>query len=368
MKETRWLAQQLATELVTAHPALRGWMERRVQQHGYLASIEKCVESPVKEGYRNKCEFTVGLNPETRRLTVGFKLDPRSGGSEVGPVDHLLHVPAGMKHVVKLVESFLRAQPYQHYDPARGEGYWVSAVVRCTRQGQTMLLLTICTQQLGSAELSTVKSKLRSFFERGEGAEAGVTSLHLAERGPQGATAPELLMGRDSVTETVQGLKFHISPRAYFCINTAGAEVLVQAMASMTGVHKDMTLLDLCCGTGALGLCLGRRAGEVEHKYDFFNINKSDLQVLGVDSLPAAVEEAQRNAATNGLSHCAYIAGTVEDAVGRMVQAARHKEVTNTIFTYQPIRFARLWRYWTRPGPGSRRRQSWQSAPRESKS
>ena len=41
------------------------------------ARVDEVKESPTIEGYRNKCEFAIGLNPENRRLTVGFKLDPR---------------------------------------------------------------------------------------------------------------------------------------------------------------------------------------------------------------------------------------------------------------------------------------------------
>jgi len=318
MKETRWMAQQLAADLVQAHPQCKSWVDKNVQQLGYLAKVEKCVESPVKEGYRNKCEFAIGLNPETRRLTVGFKLDPRSGSSDVGPVDHLLHVPASMKHVVKLLEAFLRTQqPYQHYDMQRCEGQWVNAVVRTTRaanhgKAQIMVLLTFCSHHMPTAEVMNVKTQVRGFFERGDGSQCGVTSVFFAEKSMQGVGTPELLLGEATVAETLQGnLKFHISPRAYFCINTAGAEVLVGAIANLAGLHRDMTILDLCCGTGALGLCLASRVG----------------QVLGVDILGTAVEEAERNALVNRLGHCSYITGNVEDTIPRMVQAAKHEEV-----------------------------------------
>ena len=56
--------------------------------------------------------------------------------------------------------------------------------------------------------------------------------------------------------------------------------------------------------------------------------------MLGVDILGAAVEEAQRNAAVNRLGHCSYITGNVEDAVPRMVQAAKHEEVSNSMKTF----------------------------------
>ena len=56
--------------------------------------------------------------------------------------------------------------------------------------------------------------------------------------------------------------------------------------------------------------------------------DRNSLKVLGVDILGTAVEEAERNAAVNRLGHCSYITGNVEDAVPRMVQAAKHEEVS----------------------------------------
>ena len=97
-----------------------------------------------------------------------------------------------------------------------------------------------------------------------------------------------------------------------------------------------MTILDLCCGTGALGLCLASRVGQVRKYVNFacFKViaaifcDRNSLKVLGVDILGTAVEEAERNAAVNRLGHCSYITGNVEDAVPRMVQAAKHEEVS----------------------------------------
>ena len=41
-----------------------------------LAKLENFIESPVINGYRNKCEFTVGRHPETQKATVGNETDP----------------------------------------------------------------------------------------------------------------------------------------------------------------------------------------------------------------------------------------------------------------------------------------------------
>ena len=39
-----------------------------------LAILEPIVRSPVLQGYRNKCEFSVGHHPETNEVAVGFRL------------------------------------------------------------------------------------------------------------------------------------------------------------------------------------------------------------------------------------------------------------------------------------------------------
>ena len=75
--EVRRLVELLGTEIMTANGDTNNWFEFQKSQHGLSVRVEEVRESPNIEGYRNKCEFAIGLNPETRRLTVGFKLDPR---------------------------------------------------------------------------------------------------------------------------------------------------------------------------------------------------------------------------------------------------------------------------------------------------
>ena len=75
--EARKLVDVLGTEIMTANGDTNNWFEFQKSKHGAAARVDEVRESPTIEGYRNKCEFAIGLNPENRRLTVGFKLDPR---------------------------------------------------------------------------------------------------------------------------------------------------------------------------------------------------------------------------------------------------------------------------------------------------
>lgn len=51
--------------------------------------------------YRNKCEFTVGIDEETNLPTVGFRIGSYVNGTTgVGPINDLIHIPQAMKTAV----------------------------------------------------------------------------------------------------------------------------------------------------------------------------------------------------------------------------------------------------------------------------
>lgn len=54
------------------------------------------------------------------------------------------------------------------------------------------------------------------------------------------------------------GLKFRISPEAFFQVNTKAAEVLYQAAIELAEPTENSTMIDVCCGTGTIGLCFAK--------------------------------------------------------------------------------------------------------------
>lgn len=102
-----------------------------------------------------------------------------------------------------------------------------------------------------------------------------------------------------SLTETLCGLRFRVSPDAFFQTNTPAAEALFELAgewAAAPGAALAPTLLDVCCGTGTIGLTLARRFA----------------RVVGVDICAPAVADATANAALNGIHNASFVAGRAE--------------------------------------------------------
>lgn len=98
------------------------------------------------------------------------------------------------------------------------------------------------------------------------------------------------IYGKEFLEENLGKCTFQISPGAFFQVNTEGAEVLynnvVDRIKEVTSDPKQTLLLDVCCGTGTIGLtCL--KGGVVG-------------KLVGVDIAEPAIADAKLNASKNG--------------------------------------------------------------------
>lgn len=70
----------------------------------FLKTVDKIINwRCLSYRYRNKCEFTVGIDEETNLSTVGFRIGSYVNGTTgVGPIDDLVHIPPQMKTAVNV--------------------------------------------------------------------------------------------------------------------------------------------------------------------------------------------------------------------------------------------------------------------------
>lgn len=64
--------------------------------------------------------------------------------------------------------------------------------------------------------------------------------------------------GQGYIVEEVKGLKFRISPESFFQVNTAASEILFDSAKDLASISSQTTVLDVCCGSGTIGLSLAK--------------------------------------------------------------------------------------------------------------
>ncbi|KAF7278763.1 hypothetical protein GWI33_007996 [Rhynchophorus ferrugineus] len=263
-KEIKTILKRLGNDLSHYNIELRKWIEKQKEKYnGLPCELMNIRYSEFKDEYRNKCEFTIGVDQETNLPIVGFRI-----GS------YLLIFSSNLQLCIRIASE------------------------------QLMLIVGIHPQDLGQDQITEFKEQLVDYFANGEGKKAMVTSLYYQEivkKNPGENSTPAVLLWGDShIYETILGLKFRISPEAFFQINTKAAEILYNSVIELAEPTETSTMVDVCCGTGTIGLCFANKC----------------RQILGLEIVPEAIVDAKENAVINNITNSEFFAGKAQEILG----------------------------------------------------
>jgi tRNA (uracil-5-)-methyltransferase len=107
----------------------------------------------------------------------------------------------------------------------------------------------------------------------------------------------------DIIHEHMCGLQFSLSATAFFQVNTVAAEALYRLAGEWASPGGQSLLLDVCCGTGTIGLTLARAV----------------KKVVGVDIVEESIRDAFTNAKLNGVDNTDWLAGKAEHVLPKVL-------------------------------------------------
>ena len=110
------------------------------------------------------------------------------------------------------------------------------------------------------------------------------------------------LWGDGRLEDDLMGNTFRLSPLSFYQVNHAQTENLYACAASWAAPDKDTEALDLYCGVGTITLTLAGRC----------------KTVVGVEIVPAAIEDAKENAARNGIENARFLCADAGTAAAKM--------------------------------------------------
>ncbi|KAI8079452.1 S-adenosyl-L-methionine-dependent methyltransferase [Thamnidium elegans] len=268
------------------------------------------IQSPLVNGYRTKCEFTIGRDLSGKK-TVGFLLGLyRDGVTAVLNPDDCLHVSEKAKQVAKAMENYVNESEYDVYDRVEKLGVWRSIMTKTQRTGDIMVLIQMNTTDLTNDQVEQEKQKLICYWNKlKDQGQINTTTLMLqvwngASNGITDKGTTEVLTGDGYVYEELLGCKFRISSNAFFQVNTPATELLYSKCAEWCNTNKKTTLLDLCCGTGTIGITMA----------------KSVDRVVGIEMISEAIVDAKANALLNNITNAEYYASKVEEKIDIVVR------------------------------------------------
>lgn len=252
---------------------------------------EGVKESPAKEAYRNKMEFSFGDEYKDGPIVLG--MHRRGSFHDIVNVTDCKIVDEDYRKILACTLDHARKSGMPYFHRMRHTGYFRHLLVRkAVKTGEILIDLVTTSQSADNFEV-WVKALLDLPLT---GRIAGI--LHTRNDGVADVVkneGTEILYGQDYFYEELLEMKFKITPFSFFQTNSLGAEVLYETVREYVGDTKDKAIFDLYSGTGTIAQILAPVAEKV----------------VGVEIVEEAVEAAKENAKLNRLDNCTFWAGDV---------------------------------------------------------
>ncbi|MDP3975456.1 MAG: 23S rRNA (uracil(1939)-C(5))-methyltransferase RlmD [bacterium] len=294
-----------------------GQVKETLERIAKLANpkIEPIIPSPDPWFYRNKIELSFGHNADGH---VDFGFRERGKFNSIIPVQSCDIFDPQLPQIFDIIRRYVRMVDLEPFDfVKKPDGFWQFLILRRgVKTGEWMINFVTrpghqINKHLAEELHDALDDKLQSVLHTVNFGKAITYVGHENKK-------VELLFGRNYILEEMGGLQFKISPFSFFQTNTLAAEQLYETVKKLADLKGHEKVLDLYCGTGTIGQFLARQAREV----------------IGMELMQEAIDDANENARINTLANCQYRCGDV----GKILLLERNKYLHADLMILDPPR------------------------------
>jgi len=273
----------LVTGEVHAYPSLRS------------VPIHEVIPAPRPLKYRNSSKLVVA---GTFKAPI-IGIYRRNSHDVVDIASCPLHHPL-INRVVAAVKAGISRGKVQVYNPRTNNGILRYLVVRvCEHSGRAMVVFVTARRSYNEIHHLTkfVKQSVPEL-------DVAVQNVNSSEGNVILGQQDHFLTKDKNIIEELAGIRFSISPRSFFQVNSGGARIIYEKVREWSVLTGKETVVDLYCGIGGISLFLAAQA----------------KAVYGIEYVDTAVADAERNARLNGIRNCTFEAGDAAELLEELVE------------------------------------------------
>ncbi|MDQ3048074.1 MAG: 23S rRNA (uracil(1939)-C(5))-methyltransferase RlmD [Bacteroidota bacterium] len=269
-----------------------------------LPEIQKIIPSAKTYYYRNKLEFTFS---NKKWLTT----EEIESEKDYGNRDALgFHIPGMFDKILDIDECHLQEEPsnairnevrkyaLEHklpfFDLREQIGLLRNIIIRSTSTGEWMVIVAFHYEE---------KDAIKNLLDHLGNVFPQITSLQYVINPKRNDTIGDLEIklykGNDAIVEQMEGLKFKISPKSFYQTNSEQAYELYKVTRDLAAIQSHEVVYDLYTGTGTIANFVAHQA----------------KKVVGIEYVPAAIEDAKINSSINNIPNTLFYAGDMKDVL-----------------------------------------------------
>lgn len=258
--------------------------------------------SPLVQGYRNKAQYPI--REYDGKIEAGFFAKRSHRVISCASCDLQ---PAFFEQILEYTKQFLEEYHISAYDEQTGKGKVRHLYIRCGEvSGEVMVCLVVNSERLPHAA-EYVEGLLKVCPQ----VVSVVLNINREQNNVILGQKCITLYGKDTIEDTLCDVRFELSPLSFYQVNRQAAEKLYRLAADMAQFEGNELLIDLYCGAGTIGLSMASKVREL----------------IGVEIVPDAVENAKENAKCCGVENARFICADAKEAAAQLAAENLHPDV-----------------------------------------
>ena len=268
--------------------------------------ILPAIPSPDVFYYRNKMEFTfsrhrwltedeIASSASLQKHGLFLGLHARGFFDKIVDVHDCRLLAPFANDILRTVRAFAQESGLPAFSTHDHTGFWRFVVIRHAKFTNEIMVNLIASEFDGKIA-DSFRALMTQKHPEISSLIYGVTKSKANVAFTEGET---LLAGKSVITEKIGEYGFEISPNSFFQTNTRGAQKLYDAIMDFAGFKANDNVYDLYSGAGTIAIYASKRVGNV----------------TCFEAIPAAVNDAKRNAELNQVKNCTFILGDLKDAL-----------------------------------------------------
>lgn len=254
-------------------------------------------------GYRNKGAYPVAQTDGSP--ACGF-FAPRSHDLVPLPENGCAIQGEASAKATQAVLNWMRENSVPAYDEQTGRGLVRHIMTRSTTSGELMVVVVVTRADIPKAGrlIELLRAAVPSLCSVCLSVNSRRTNVILG-------TDIRVLWGKAAMEDTLCGLRFSVSPLSFFQVNPQQTERLYGLALEYAGLTGAETVVDAYCGAGTISLLLAQKA----------------KKVIGIEIVPEAIQNANENAAHNGIANAEFHVGATEELLPKLVENGLRPDV-----------------------------------------
>ncbi|MCR5591761.1 MAG: 23S rRNA (uracil(1939)-C(5))-methyltransferase RlmD [Lachnospiraceae bacterium] len=258
-------------------------------------AFEPIIGMTRPERYRNKAQYPIGYDRKGN-IVAGFYAGRTHS---IIPCTDCRISPEENRKILETVIAHMRENHIEPYDETTGSGTIRHVLIRKGfATGQIMVCLVI---RLGGKRHEKQYIRGQEALTEKLSAISGMTSVCVSINNENTnvimGNEIHTIWGKDKIEDVLLGMTFEISPLSFYQVNPIQVEKLYGTAIEYAGLTGVEEVYDICCGIGTIAICMSDKAGRVH----------------GLEIVPEAIEDAKKNAVSNGITNADFICAAAEE-------------------------------------------------------